>query len=180
MRRGRSSPRLDLGERDQVALREDRHGDPSMIGASRPAQQHGLPAREPRGIGTADAERRHGPARRLRPAAGGSRRCLAAGRRFGGRPPAARLERDASLPPGTVRHRSRRNAATWPKQPSDAAHVAGERAHIGAFAAFGAEHRVVGVGDLDQARGDGCRPAAARAPPPRRRGRDRRRARRRS
>ncbi len=31
-----------------------------------------------------------------------------------------------------------------------AAQVAGERAHIGALAAFGVQHRVIGVGGVDQ------------------------------
>ena len=31
-----------------------------------------------------------------------------------------------------------------------AAEIAGQRAHIGALAAFGLEHRMIGVGDVDQ------------------------------
>ena len=63
------------------------------------------------------------------------------------------------------------------ERPAD---IAGERAHIGALAAFGLEHGVIGVGRLDQVEPvDFDRPGLA-ARPSRRRGRDRRRARRRS
>ena len=44
----------------------------------------------------------------------------------------------------------RRSADDMAEAAERAAHVAGERAHIGALAAFGLEHRVVGVGRLDQ------------------------------
>ena len=45
---------------------------------------------------------------------------------------------------------TRRSALTWPKQPERAADIAGQRADIGAFAAFGLEHGVIGVRGLDQ------------------------------
>ena len=45
---------------------------------------------------------------------------------------------------------ARRSAQTWPKQPKRAAQIAGQRADIGALAAFGLEHGVVGVRRLDE------------------------------
>ena len=44
----------------------------------------------------------------------------------------------------------RRSGATWPKQPSSAADIAGQRPHIGALAAFGLEHRMIRVGHVDE------------------------------
>ena len=44
----------------------------------------------------------------------------------------------------------RRKAETWPKQPKTPAHIAGQGPDIGAFAAFGLEHGMVGIGAFDE------------------------------
>ncbi len=167
---------LDLGERDQVALRRRPRPSPAMIGASRPRSSTAWPR----------ASR-----------AASARLTLSAGRRLQRRPrPAAAERRKRRRRRRRLRARSRldahpasRNGPTPVRRSADdmaeaaehAPHVAGERAHIGALAAFGARARR-GRGressirleavDLDRAR--------PRARPPRRRGRDHRRARRRS
>ena len=61
-----------------------------------------------------------------------------------------------------------------------AAHIAGERAHVGAFAAFGFKDRVIRRPESRPAPAGRFRPGAAVVRPARRRGRDRRRARPRS
>ena len=70
-------------------------------------------------------------------------------------------------------------AMTCPRQPSMPAHVAGERAHVGALAAVGLEDGGVGVRHVDQLEPIDVPPAAPPARPSRRCAPDRRRARRR-
>jgi hypothetical protein len=130
-----------FSERDQVALREDCHRSLDDWSIA-PAQQHGLPARKTRGVGTAYADRREALH------AGGNRLQQTCERRgIGGLKP---LEAHAILlaeraDTGAPQRRDMTEAA------EDAAHVAGERSHIGPLAAFGAEQGVVGIGNVDQA-----------------------------
>ena len=70
---------------------------------------------------------------------------------------------------------SRRSAATWPRQPSRCAEVAGDAADIAALAAGHLEDGGVAVGRLDELQPRDGAAAGPRARAPRRRGRGRRR-----
>src|SRR6516225_10679114 len=135
---------LDLCQRDQRALGEDRH-PAADDGRIAPPQQHRLPAREAPGIAWAHPQRRQcrdpgldrqeaRPRRDTVPAGADPLQCV----QTRGDVFAERADRRAA---------QRRD---MPEALERAAEVASERAHVSSLAALGHEHRVIGIGRLDQ------------------------------